>query len=78
MQRMRWILAAAMLVMSASNEAAGQVGAMPSGPVPLYGVTVDAVDNVPAVVDALSHLSRTPRCASSLMKAWTRRITSGP
>lgn len=60
MQRMRWILAAAMLVMSASNEAAGQVGAMPSGPVPLYGVTVDAVDNVPAVVDALSHLSRTP------------------
>lgn len=33
---------------------------MPSGPVPLYGVTIDAVDNVPAVVDALSHLSRTP------------------
>lgn len=54
------LVAAAMLVLSASTAAAGPVGAMPSGPVPLYGVTVDAVDNVPAVVDALSHLSRTP------------------
>ncbi|MGM3278036.1 hypothetical protein [Ralstonia sp. 24A2] len=60
MQRMRLILAAAMLVLGASTEAAGPVGAMPAGPVPLYGVTVDAVDNVSAVVDALSHLSRTP------------------
>ncbi|WP_316874543.1 hypothetical protein [Ralstonia edaphi] len=60
MCRMRLLLAAAMLVMSASTEAAGPVGAMPPGPVPLYGVTVDAVDNMPAVVDALSHLSRTP------------------
>ena len=60
MQQMRLILAAAMLVLSASTKAAGPVGGMPAGPVPLYGVTVDAVDNVPAVVDALSHLSRTP------------------
>lgn len=57
---MRSGLAAAMLVLSASTQAAGPVGAMPSGPAPLYGVTIDAVDNVPAVVDALSHLSRTP------------------
>ncbi|WP_343549704.1 hypothetical protein [Ralstonia sp.] len=60
MLRMRSGLAAAMLVLSASTQAAGPVGAMPSGPAPLYGVTIDAVDNVPAVVDALSHLSRTP------------------
>ncbi|MEE2978143.1 MAG: hypothetical protein VYB88_11785 [Pseudomonadota bacterium] len=60
MLRMRSILATAMLVLSASTEAAGPLGAMPSGPAPLYGVTIDAVDNVPAVVDALSHLSRTP------------------
>ena len=60
MYRMRSLLAAAMLALSASAEAAGPVGAMPAGPAPLYGVTVDAVDNVPAVVDALSHLSRTP------------------
>ncbi|CAJ0862125.1 hypothetical protein R20233_00929 [Ralstonia sp. LMG 32965] len=57
---MRSVLVAAMLVLSASTQAAGPVGAMPSGPAPLYGVTVDAVDNVPAMVDALSHLSRTP------------------
>ena len=57
---MRLLLATVMLALSASSEAAGSVGEMPAGPVPLYGVTVDAVDNVPAVVDALSHLSRTP------------------
>lgn len=57
---MRLILAAAMLVSGASTQAAGPVGAMPAGPAPLYGVTIDAVDNVPAVVDALAHLSRTP------------------
>ena len=57
---MRSILAAAMLVLSAPTQAAGPAGAMPAGPVPLYGVTIDAVDNVPAVVDALAHLSRTP------------------
>lgn len=57
---MRSGLATAMLVLSASTQAAGPVGAMPAGPAPLYGVTLDAVDNVPAVVDALSHLSRTP------------------
>ncbi|WP_316880126.1 hypothetical protein [Ralstonia wenshanensis] len=60
MRRMRLLLATVMLALSASSEAAGSVGEMPAGPVPLYGVTVDAVDNVPAVVDALSHLSRTP------------------
>lgn len=60
MLRVRAILAAAMLVSGASTQAAGPVGAMPAGPVPLYGVTVDAVDNVPAVADALAHLSRTP------------------
>lgn len=60
MLRMRSGLATAMLVVSASTQAAGPVGAMPAGPAPLYGVTLDAVDNVPAVVDALSHLSRTP------------------
>jgi len=60
MQRMHSILAAAMLALSASTQAAGPVGTMPAGPAPLYGVTVDAVDNVPAVVDALAHLSRTP------------------
>ena len=60
MLRMRSGLATAMLVLSASTQAAGPVGAMPAGPAPLYGVTLDAVDNVPAVVDALSHLSRTP------------------
>lgn len=57
---MRLILAAAMLVSGASTQAAGPVGAMPAGPAPLYGVTIDAVDNMPAVVDALAHLSRTP------------------
>lgn len=60
MLRMRAILAAAMLALSASAQAAEPVGTMPAGPAPLYGVTVDAVDNVPAVVDALAHLSRTP------------------
>lgn len=60
MHRMRALLAAVMLVVSASTQAAGPVGTMPAGPAPLYGVTVDAVDNVPAVVDALAHLSRTP------------------
>ncbi|HWV05629.1 hypothetical protein [Ralstonia sp.] len=60
MRRMRLLLATVMLALSASSEAAGPVGEMPAGAVPLYGVTVDAVDNVPAVVDALSHLSRTP------------------
>ncbi|WP_104656453.1 hypothetical protein [Ralstonia insidiosa] len=60
MHRMRSILAVTVLVLGASTQAAGLVGAMPAGPAPLYGVTVDAVDNVPAVVDALSHLSRTP------------------
>lgn len=59
MQRMGLILAA-LLVSGASVQAAGPAGAMPAGPVPLYGVTIDAVDNVPAVVDALAHLSRTP------------------
>ena len=60
MCRVRLLLATVMLALSASSEAAGRVGVMPAGPVPLYGVTVDSVDNVPAVVDALSHLSRTP------------------
>lgn len=60
MRWMRSILAAATLVLGASTNAAGPVGTLPAGPAPLYGVTVDAVDNVPAVVDALSHLSRTP------------------
>ncbi len=60
MHWMRLIPAAAMLVLSASSQAAGPVGAMPAGPAPLYGVTVDGVDNLPAVVDALAHLSRTP------------------
>lgn len=64
---MHWVraMAAALLVSGASSytQAAGPVGAvgaLPTGPVPLYGVTVDAVDDVTAVVDALSHLSRTP------------------
>lgn len=54
------LILAALLVSGASVQAAGPAGAMPAGPVPLYGVTIDAVDNVPAVVDALAHLSRTP------------------
>lgn len=54
------LILAALLVSGASVQAGGPAGAMPAGPVPLYGVTIDAVDNVPAVVDALAHLSRTP------------------
>lgn len=49
-----------MPVTSVLNEAARLVGAIPSGPVPLYGVAVDAVDSAPVVVDTLSHLLRTP------------------
>ncbi len=62
MRRMRAILAVTMLVSCAAihAQAAGPVGAMPTGPVPLYGVTVDAVDDVPGVVDALAHLAHTP------------------
>lgn len=50
----------AMLVSAASAQAAGPSRAMPAGPAPLYGVTVDAVDDVPAIVDALAHLAHRP------------------
>lgn len=60
MKRARAMLAMAALAWSASGQAAGPVGAMPAGAAPLFGVTVDAVDDVNGVVDALAHLSRTP------------------
>lgn len=60
----RTILAVAMAMLvsgaPAHAQATGPTGAMPAGPVPLYGVTVDAVDDVAGVVDALAHLSHTP------------------
>lgn len=61
MHRVR-AMTAALLVSGASSCTLGAepVGTLPAGPVPLYGVTVDAVDDVPAVVDALAHLSRIP------------------
>jgi hypothetical protein len=60
MKGARLILAMAALVSSVSTQAAEPAGALPAGFAPLYGVTVDAVDDVDGVVDALRHLSRTP------------------
>ncbi|ATG22054.1 hypothetical protein CO705_19280 [Ralstonia pickettii] len=60
MPAVRAILAMAMLVSAASAQAAGPADAMPAGPAPLHGVTIDAVDDVPAIVDALAHLPHRP------------------
>ncbi|AXV78972.1 MULTISPECIES: hypothetical protein [Ralstonia solanacearum species complex] len=60
MKRARTMLAMAALVLGASGQAAEPVGVLPAGIVPLFGVTVDAVDDVNGVVDALAHLSHTP------------------
>lgn len=58
------ILAVAMAILvsgtPAHAQATGPAGALPAGPVPLYGVTVDGVDDMAGVVDALAHLSRIP------------------
>ena len=56
MKGARLILAMAALVSSVSTQAAEPAGALPAGFAPLYGVTVDAVDDVDGVVDALRHL----------------------
>ncbi|WP_197324791.1 hypothetical protein [Ralstonia solanacearum] len=60
MKRTRAMLAMAALVWGVSGQGAEPVGAMPAGAAPLFGVTVDAVDDVNGVVDALAHLSHTP------------------